>query len=265
MHLQHTDLDIDTTTPINITSTSTSTVKPTTTTTTTLTELTSTTPSPPPTLSTTTTKVTKPLYFAYGSNLSPTQMATRCTALPTSSIPLAIARLPRWRWLIHESGYANVVPPSEMCVTKQQAECISTGEVGVAGEDEDAVYGVLYDMGEEDERILDGFEGVDYSAPDAAVAATLDDTKGMMVREKEQGHGSYNKWVVEAEVVKWMNGDETKTVVPVLVYVDEKRVRNGPPKAEYVPRMNRAIRESVALGLPAKWAEEVMRPAIPLN
>ena len=54
-------------------------------------------------------------------------------------------------------------------------------------------------------------------------------------------------------------------MVPVLVYVDEKRVRNGPPKAEYVPRMNRAIRESVALGLPAKWAEEVMRPAIPLN
>lgn len=261
MHL-HTDLDVDTTTtPINIT-TATSATKPTTTTTTTLTELTSTTPSPPPT-TTLTSGTAKPLYFAYGSNLSPTQMASRCTALPSSSIPLAIARLPKWRWLIHEGGYANVVPPAEMCVSKQQAECISTGEVGVAGGvDEDAVYGVLYDMGEEDERILDGFEGVDYSAPDAAEEGAVEG----MVREKEQGHGSYNKWVVEAEVVKWMNvdGNEAKTV-PVLVYVDEVRVQNGPPKAEYVPRMNRAIRESVVLGLPAKWAEEVMRPAIPLN
>ncbi|PYH64053.1 gamma-glutamylcyclotransferase family protein, partial [Aspergillus vadensis CBS 113365] len=263
MHL-HTDLDVDTTTTpstlINIT-TATSATKPTTTTTTTLTELTSTTPSPLPTTALT-SGTAKPLYFAYGSNLSPTQMASRCTALPSSSIPLAIARLPKWRWLIHEGGYANVVPPAEMCVSKQQAECISTGEVGVAGgPDEDAVYGVLYDMGEEDERILDGFEGVDYSAPDAAE----EDMVEGMVREKEQGHGSYNKWVVEAEVVKWMNvdGNEAKTV-PVLVYVDEVRVRNGPPKAEYVPRMNRAIRESVVLGLPAKWAEEVMRPAIPL-
>ncbi|KAL7657657.1 hypothetical protein M752DRAFT_18689 [Aspergillus phoenicis ATCC 13157] len=258
MHL-HTDLDVDTTpsTLINIT-TATSAAKPTTTATTTLTELTSTTPSPPPT--------TKPLYFAYGSNLSPTQMATRCTALPSSSIPLAIARLPKWRWLIHERGYANVVPPSEMCITKQQADCISSGEVGVeGGADEDAVYGVLYDMGDDDEKILDGFEGVDYSAPDAEVI-NMEDGR-MMVREKEQGHGCYNKWVVEAEVVKWLgekDGDKAETV-PVLVYVDEKRVRNGPPKAEYVPRMNRAIRESVALGLPAKWAEEVMRPAIPLN
>ena len=253
MHL-HADIDPSTVVNVSTASTTTTTItKPTTSTTTTATL----------TAPTSILKQQNPLYFAYGSNLSPTQMAARCTVHPDTSIPLAIARLPKWRWLIHESGYANVVPPAEMCVSKQQAECISTGEVGVAGGvDEDAVYGVLYDMGEEDERILDGFEGVDYSAPDAAEEGTVEG----MVRKKEQGHGSYNKWVVEAEVVKWMNvdGNEAKTV-PVLVYVDEVRVRNGPPKAEYVPRMNRAIRESVALGLPAKWAEEVMRPAIPLN
>ncbi|KAF5011396.1 hypothetical protein F66182_15363, partial [Fusarium sp. NRRL 66182] len=37
-------------------------------------------------------------YFAYGSNLSPTQMRLRCEHDPsTSGRPLAIARIERWR------------------------------------------------------------------------------------------------------------------------------------------------------------------------
>jgi hypothetical protein len=53
--------------------------------------------------------------------------------------------------------------------------------------------------------------------------------------------------------------------VKVLVYIDERRVRVGNPKAEYIPRMKRAIREATELGFPEDWAEEVMRPSIPLN
>ncbi|OJJ96128.1 hypothetical protein ASPACDRAFT_46890 [Aspergillus aculeatus ATCC 16872] len=202
----------------------------------------------------------RPLYFAYGSNLSPSQMATRCVHSPASSVPLAIARLPHWRWLICEQGYANVLPPPEMRVGPQTG--VQDEEVPVAGA-EDAVYGVLYAMDERDERLLDGFEGVDWDAP-AAVAPPA-----LSVRPREQGQGDYNKWVVEAEVVQWLEGKShdggsgSGSTVPVLVYVDELRVKLGPPKEEYIPRMNRAIRESVALGLPEKWANEVMRPSIP--
>ncbi|RAL08668.1 gamma-glutamylcyclotransferase family protein [Aspergillus homomorphus CBS 101889] len=208
----------------------------------------------------------RPLYFAYGSNLSPSQMSTRCIHNPASSVPLAIARLPHWRWLICDAGYANVLPPPELRVGPQTG--VQGDEVPVSGT-EDAVYGVLYAMDERDERLLDGFEGVDWDAPAAGSGGGKDGAvvvPPVSVRPREQGQGDYNKWVVDAEVVQWLEGAHGgDNTVPVLVYVDELRVKLGLPKEEYIPRMNRAIRESVALGLPARWAEEVMRPSIPLN
>lgn len=54
-------------------------------------------------------------------------------------------------------------------------------------------------------------------------------------------------------------------VMTVLVYVDEERVRLGFPRDEYIPRMNRAIREAESIGFPKRWADEVMRKSIPLN
>ncbi|PYH42189.1 gamma-glutamylcyclotransferase family protein [Aspergillus saccharolyticus JOP 1030-1] len=205
----------------------------------------------------------RPLYLAYGSNLSPSQMSTRCIHNPTSSVPLAIARLPHWRWLICEQGYANVLPPPNLRVGPQTE--VRDDKVPVAGT-EDAVYGVLYAMDERDERLLDGFEGVDRDAPAAAPSGREDNVTAVppqSVRPQEQGQGDYNKWVVEAEVVQWLENKVGASTVQVLVYVDELRVNLGPPKEEYIPRMNRAIRESVALGLPERWAEEVMRPSIP--
>ncbi|PYH91287.1 hypothetical protein BO71DRAFT_401513, partial [Aspergillus ellipticus CBS 707.79] len=209
---------------------------------------------PKTTLTAPTPTFTRPLYFAYGSNLSPTQMSTRCTNNPSSSIPLAIARLPRWRWLICQAGYANVLPPADLRAGGQLKADIPVAE-------DDDVYGVLYAMDEKDERVLDGYEGVDWAAP---LAVEGEASVSPAIREREQGKGSYNKWVVEAEVVQWIGGDGGADTIPVLVYVDENRVELGPPKEEYIPRMNRAIRESVAIGFPGPWAEKVMRPSIPL-
>ncbi|PKY00645.1 ER glycosyl hydrolase [Aspergillus campestris IBT 28561] len=218
-------------------------------------------------------KSRRPLYFAYGSNLSPTQMRHRCTQNPTrSSHPVAIATLPHWRWLICESGYANVVPPPSLRIGKQ----LSGGDkVPVSGE-EDAVFGVLYDMDVGDERLLDGFEGVDRCAPVSREGGRVP----LRVRPREQGSGDYNKWVVGARVVRWLDGGYQRGLigdgdgegedgegeggeVMTLVYVDEERVKCGPPYKEYIARMNRAISEAETLGFPAKWAEEVMRPYIP--
>lgn len=72
-------------------------------------------------------------YFAYGSNLSRFQMAARCPG----AIAGGPATLQGWRWLIMKRGYATIAP-----------------EPGAK------VYGCLWDLSEEDERILDRYEGV---------------------------------------------------------------------------------------------------------
>ncbi|OQE29716.1 hypothetical protein PENSTE_c002G02095 [Penicillium steckii] len=212
----------------------------------------------------------KHLYFAYGSNLSPTQMSTRCTSSPKSSIPLAIAFLPKWRWFICTAGYANVLPPTNLRINKQSSEeGTSVSQSGV----QDGVYGILYDMHPDDERILDGYEGVDHSAPRISSRCEGEgESTTFRIREREQGGGDYNKWVCTAFIERWLDGAgeevkkshlKGKREVDVLVYVDEERVVVSGPKDEYVPRMNRAMRECVGLGVDAKWVKDVIGGFIP--
>lgn len=205
------------------------------------------------------------LYFAYGSNLSPTQMQHRCMVNPKlSAKPLAIAILRKWRWLICEAGYANVLPPPGMRVGPQDSDLAR--KVPVSGA-EDAVYGILYEMDPGDERILDGYEGVDHVAEKADGSGEV----GVDVRPREQGEGDYNKWYLPAEIVLWVDRDDDdhplKTgpggQVPVLVYVDEERVIAGPPREEYVLRMNRAVREAAEVGVSRQWLQEVLGKFIP--
>ncbi|KUL86750.1 hypothetical protein ZTR_04833 [Talaromyces verruculosus] len=207
-------------------------------------------------------------YFAYGSNLSPTQMRLRCEHDPaTSGRPLAIARIDRWRWLICERGYANVVPRREWRFGRQVSHgemvSVSSAEAQQGKEEEnDVVFGVLYEMTPEDEYLLDGYEGVDHSAP----VSQYGDKIPIAIRPREQEHGAYNKWYVPAKVTKWLVTKETANEeddIMALVYVDEKRVTVGAPKFEYVGRMNRAIRESLELGMPEKWVKSVVRKHIP--
>ena len=209
-------------------------------------------------------------YFAYGSNLSPTQMRLRCEHDPkTSARPLAIARIERWRWLICERGYANVVPPREWRVGRQvsHGDIVSVSSAGIeddgeSDEESDVVFGVLYEMTPEDEYLLDGYEGVDHSAP----PSTYGNKIPIAVKPREQENGAYNKWYVPAKVSKWLVAEEQGKDgddITALVYVDEKRVAVGPPKFEYVGRMNRAIIESLELGMPEKWVMSVLRKHIP--
>jgi len=206
----------------------------------------------------------RPMYFAYGSNLSYSQMQRRCANNPEKSAkPVAIARLDGWRWLICERGYANLIPPKALRVGLQETE----GEnVPVSGK-EDAVFGILYDMTPEDESYLDGYEGVDGEAPDASPDGKVD----RKIRPKEQGYGAYNRWYVPTVVTKWLDSDEESrraaqsqepNTQTALVYLDERHVLVGPPKNEYIARMNRAVREAVELGVPNDWAESVIRRVV---
>lgn len=181
-------------------------------------------------------------------------MAARCRN-PSSSKPLAIATLHYWRWLICEAGYANVLPPPGLRVPSQDSD--TAHRIPVSGS-ENAVYGILYEMDVRDERLLDGYEGVDpHAAKSNGQFVDVD------VRPKEQGDGSYNKWFVEVNVVNLLDGCEGEGEVTALVYIDENCVTVSEPKHEYIARMNRAIRESIALGVPRLWIDEVIRKYIP--
>ena len=74
------------------------------------------------------------VYFGYGSNLWNKQMSLRCR----SSQLKGIGRLPGYRWMINDRGYANIV----------------------TSESKTEVYGVVYGLAISDVKALDQNEGV---------------------------------------------------------------------------------------------------------
>lgn len=206
------------------------------------------------------------LYFAYGSNLSPTQMKQRCKVNPAlSATPVAIASLPAWRWLVCETGYANVLPPPSLRTGQQKKSPVRSSQP------KDVVYGVLYEMDPGDEDRLDAYEGVDPTAESVRGHENVTgvEERGIdpAIRPREQGEGCYNKWYLSARVERWLGSEDLLRrrdgdQVPVLVYVNEEHVTPSPAKKEYIARMNRGIIEAGALGLSQDWVEEVVRPFI---
>ncbi|OKL60905.1 hypothetical protein UA08_03120 [Talaromyces atroroseus] len=197
----------------------------------------------------------RPLYFAYGSNLSYGQMRQRCTHAPGhSATPRALARLDGWKWIICDRGYANVIPPAELRIGEFQRVWADSP----ATEKGDTVYGLLYDMAVEDEMLLDRYEDVDYAAP-----VGKEDKVALSMRPRKQGRGDYTKWYVPAVVEQWFGKEKGPDVTTVLVYIDEECVREGRPRDEYIARMNRGIVEAQSLGLPTAWTDDVLRKFIP--
>ncbi|GJC80701.1 hypothetical protein ColLi_03539 [Colletotrichum liriopes] len=199
------------------------------------------------------TAPTPRLYFAFGSNLSPTQMALRCP----SSIPVGLAHLPGYTFIINSRGYANVVrnaPPSAA-----PGQSVSAAENNkpppLTDPTNPGVYGILYTLPPTDEAVLDRCEGVPHAyqkeeLPVAVVSTTSSDPSSAASRPAplSDGGGHLQK------------GDN----VIALVYVDNERTEPSSPRAEYVDRMNRGVDEATKLfGLPAGYVDHVIRPYIP--
>ncbi|KAF9875537.1 AIG2-like family protein [Colletotrichum karsti] len=175
------------------------------------------------------------LYFAYGSNLSPTQMTDRCPSSP----PLGLAHLPGYTFIISTRRYANVV---------------QNPTTSAPGSDDPGVYGVLYALDPDDEAVLDGYEGV----PDAYTKEyMLVDVLEASLPEPALGGNSAPKTAAGPVLRK------TKSV-NALVYIDRLRTEHSQPWPEYVFRMNRGVQEAAAqFGLPAAYVEDVIRKWIP--
>lgn len=175
------------------------------------------------------------LYFAFGSNLSSTQMRSRCPGAKA----VGLAFLPGYDFIINERGFANVIPRSDTSAsTSTTAE-----DGGRGGATKEGVYGVLYQLAStaEKER-LDRYEGVPKAYEDLVLE----------VQQLSSGSGSGSTI-------------SSTAMVRALVYVDRQRVSPAAPRAEYIVRMNAGISEAVAeWGLPRDYVRDVMRRYIPL-
>ena len=102
------------------------------------------------------------LYAAYGSNMDPAQMQQRCPSSPMAGT----GWLPDWRLtfggedLGWEGALATVVPADPSGGASGSGTASDTG-TGVASDQHAAVFVVLYDLSDQDERTLDSWEGAD--------------------------------------------------------------------------------------------------------
>lgn len=197
------------------------------------TDKTSATAAPPPPQQQQTQQPETLLYFAFGSNLSSTQMRSRCPG----AVAVGLAFLPGYDFIINERGFANVIPSTSS----------STSATKPVDADGSGVYGVLYRLAStEEKQRLDRYEGVPWAYEDL-VLGVQQLSGGGVPAEKPTGDSSSSSKVVQA-----------------LVYVDRARVSPSAPRAEYVVRMNAGIREAGAeWGLPRGYVREVMRRYIP--
>ena len=146
------------------------------------------------------------------------------TRCPTSTY-LGVARLPHYTWRINTRGYANVVSAPSSSPNYS-----------------DSVYGLVYGLLPLDEQQLDRNEGV-------PVAYT-----------KEWIKCDFWPGGVGEKIDTEMEPKERREM---LVYVDRKRTTPDVPREEYVYRMNRGIRDALALGVPEGYVRDVMRKYIP--
>lgn len=138
------------------------------------------------------------LHFAYGSNLWRKQMKDRCS----DHRVIGNGVLKSYRWIISRRGYANIIKSST-----------------------DEVHGVIYEISESDEVILDRWEGVQ--------------------------SGAYRKEVMRVE----FEGQSREC----LVYVDPVE-EEGKPKQEYIERINKGISDS---NMPQDYIDRYVRKFIP--
>ncbi len=134
------------------------------------------------------------LYFAYGSNMCRRQMDRRC---PDHRV-IGKGTLSGYRWIISARGYANIIKSPL-----------------------DAVYGLVYEISDSDERFLDRYEGV----------------KG----------GAYVKEYPDVEI----HGSPVRC----LVYVDPVE-GEGVPRKGYAEEINRGIEDAQ---LPTEYIEKTIR------
>ncbi|EKD19862.1 uncharacterized protein L3040_002453 [Drepanopeziza brunnea f. sp. 'multigermtubi'] len=186
------------------------------------------------------------LYFAYGSNLSLQQMATRC---PESRF-LGVAILPHHRWQINSRGYANVINVTHTADSARHAP---------------AVEGLCYLLSASDEAELDRNEGVSIGAYEKAELQVelCCAPVGLVGRDVVRivADGSLGR-VVSVSGGREREGQRRGRgeVTTALVYLSTVFIEDGSPREEYVRRISAGVADALVLGVSRKFVTAVIEP-----
>lgn len=188
-------------------------------------------------------------YFAFGSNMHLTQMASRC---PDSRV-FAKGILHGYRWQINQRGVANVV----RCKRSEEPEPV--------------VEGILFTVSSSDIRSLDRSEGISKQFYDKALrwvdvgllaipalegertALAAERLKGLQVSERvngTQGLGQTHEEGVRVEKVE------------ALVYLSGRYKKDGQIRSEYVQRMELAMSDALKLGVSKQYLRDSLYPLV---
>jgi len=161
------------------------------------------------------------LYFAFGSNLHLQQMAKRCP----ESLYVGRARLPGYRWQINERGFANIVDSRE-----------------------DVVEGLVYALSEKDEARLDRNEGVSRQFYHKYYK-----TIELILAPHSLLHHRVSRIVAEGGPEEFLRSTVREEGTPkrmeALVYISLFYTKEGPPRREYIHRMNMGLNDALVLGV----------------
>jgi len=136
---------------------------------------------------------------------------------------VGIARLDDWKFIINQRGYATIVQSKN-----------------------DYVWAIAYNLTADDEATLDINERVPFSYVKKYLQVTL-----------------WEKDITDDAGSPIPLGSSEGRTVSCLVYVDDRRTTEGPPKEEYIYRVGMGIEDAVARGVPVDYFEKYVRPFIP--
>lgn len=177
-------------------------------------------------------------------------------------------RLKGFRWIIYQRGFANIVE-----VDSYKEEGDEKEEEKEEGDYRNEVWGMMYSLEEEDEKLLDEREGVPvayrkewiecefWTVPEAAAASASSSRE-----EEEVGKNEEDTTTAEKKK-KRKPADITKRPgkEKMLVYINREMTDEGEIRKEYISRMNCGIKDAVKEGLPREYVEQVLRRWIPAD
>lgn len=183
------------------------------------------------------------IYFGYGSNLWRHQMRQRC---PTSTY-LGIARLKKYKWIIYDRGYANIVEIEDEKETSSKHDYSKE------------VWGLVYSLEPRDEARLDINEGVPFAYDKEWIKCEFWPTS-----ESDDDALASEQFPNEHESTKGKpDTSKDPKKVDMLVYINRDGTDESDPKKEYIYRMNMGIKDALREGMPKEYVKQVLRKYIP--
>lgn len=197
---------------------------------------------------------TKKLYFAYGSNMSMEQMQKRC---PGSTF-VGRGVLHHYCWQINERGYANILGAGTL--TKESPMDDETVPDVTIFSPNSCVHGLVYELDEsgDDEAILDSHEGVGFGAYEKFHV----DIDYYRFAESVSPPEIFKAVDVRDMATRKLGGFEEPARVAenVLVYRSLRFMIPGKPQPEYFQRMNMAMSDAYAMGVPEDYLAQDLMP-----